>query len=141
MAQDTSTVQVSRRTDVLMAQGYSCSEAIAIAVSEHVLGSASDELRRIATPFGGGVGGTQQELCGALSGGVLLIGLLHGRTQSDQDNMVSRQLAALYRERFERTFGATCCQDLLNSGYGTGGISCRDLTAQAALVLLETLEA
>jgi C_GCAxxG_C_C family probable redox protein len=42
----------------------------------------SDCIPRIATGFGGGIG-KQGEVCGAVSGGVMVIGLLRGRTQSD----------------------------------------------------------
>ena len=52
-----------------------------LAVGEHWLGQVDDRVRRMVTGLGGGVGGTQQEMCGALSGGVLLIGALYGRTR------------------------------------------------------------
>ena len=42
-----------------------------LAVGGHVLGDLEPQCVRMATGFGGGVGGTHQEMCGALSGGVL----------------------------------------------------------------------
>ncbi len=54
----------------------------------------------MATGLAGGVGGTHQELCGALSAGVLLIGALYGRLTPDEDDGPCYDLASRYRERF-----------------------------------------
>jgi hypothetical protein len=52
-----------------------------LAVGEHLLGEIdAGHMCQLACAFGGGVGLSRQEMCGALSGGVLLIGLLYGRT-------------------------------------------------------------
>ena len=40
---------------------------------------------RIATPFGGGIGG-RGEVCGAVTGAVMAIGLKHGREEPSQPN-------------------------------------------------------
>ncbi len=95
---------------------------------------------RIATGFRGGVGGTRQELCGALSGGVMLIAARHGRAQVNEKAEQCKTLTTLYRERFLQEFGATRCCDLLNLGYGTDDSPCWALTARAARILLETLD-
>ena len=54
-----------------------------LAVGEHLLGPLDDQVLRMSSGLGGGLGSTQQELCGALSGGVLIIGALYGRTRPD----------------------------------------------------------
>jgi hypothetical protein len=45
-----------------------------LVVGEHVLGDLGPMGAWIATGLAGGVGDTQQEMCRALSGGVLVIG-------------------------------------------------------------------
>ncbi len=108
-------------------------------MGEHKLGSSSVPLSRLSTGFGGGLGGTRQELCGALSGGVMVIGALYGRTDADQDKSRPYHLAACFRERFAQAFGATICQDLRDAGYGTSGPPCTTLVEKAARLLLEIL--
>ena len=57
-----------------------------LAVGGHVLGDLNPQCVRMATGLAGGVGETQQEVCGALSGGVLVIGGLLGRVTLDESD-------------------------------------------------------
>lgn len=96
---------------------------------------------RLATAFGGGVGGTQDELCGALSGGILVIGGLHGRVTSQEDDDVAYELARSYRRRFLDRFGDTQCAPLRDGVKAPGGLdSCAQLVEQAAKILLAVLD-
>ena len=111
-----------------------------LAVGEYLLGEVEDRVLRMTTAMGGGVGLTLQELCGALSGGVLLIGAIHGRTSPQEDDSTCAHLAAKYRERFLRSFGTTKCQEIRESGYGSDGKwPCSELVERAAGILLEVL--
>lgn len=111
-----------------------------LAVGERLWGQVDDQVCRMASGLSGGVGGTHQELCGALSGGALIIGAIHGRTRPDEDDSLCRNLVARYRERFAQELGSTCCQALRDSGYGSDGTTpCSVLVGQATGVLLETL--
>lgn len=111
-----------------------------LAVGEYLLGEVDDQVLRMTTAMGGGVGLTEQELCGALSGGVLLIGAIHGRSSLDQDDSTCAWLAAEYREKFLQTFGTTKCQEIRNTGYGSSGKwACSELVERAAGILLEVL--
>jgi C_GCAxxG_C_C family probable redox protein len=111
-----------------------------LAVGEHLLGQVDDQVCRMVTGLGGGVGGTQQEMCGALSGGILLIGALHGRTGADEDDSRCMRLASLYREQFAQTMGSTRCGELRARRYGSSGTSpCATLVEQAVYILLEML--
>ena len=111
-----------------------------LAVGEYLLGQVDDRFVRIATGLGGGLGGTHQELCGALSGGVLLIGALYGRIKPDEDQSLCMELTILFRERFALELGSTNCRVLRESGYGSeGSIPCSVLVERAVHVLLDTL--
>lgn len=54
-----------------------CAEAVLTILCEYY-GVGGDVYPRIATPFGGGVAGSQG-ICGALTGGMMAIGLMLGR--------------------------------------------------------------
>ena len=110
-----------------------------LAVGEQLFGQMDAGAVRMSTGFGGGVGGTHEELCGALSGGVLLIGALHGRAAPGEEKTRCYEAVVRYRERFAETFGATICQRLRDRGYGSEVSPCSALAAEAARLLLETL--
>jgi C_GCAxxG_C_C family probable redox protein len=112
-----------------------------LVVGEHVLEDPSSECARMATGLAGGVGDTQQEMCGALSGGVLVIGGLLGRTRLGESDQPALDLAARYRRRFLAKFGDTQCARLRERAvYAPGGLgSCGALVEQAAMILLELL--
>lgn len=104
-----------------------------------------DHVRRLvplATTLGGGVAGSEQEMCGALSGGLLLIGALHGRDEPGADDSIAYGFASEFRRRFLSAFGATQCNRLRNTVVnGTGGLgSCRALVEQAVEILIEVLD-
>jgi len=69
----------------------------------------------IATGFGGGMGG-KGFTCGALTGGIMVLGLYHNRTDP-QDKKNYRQVLLHTRELikyFEAQFGSSNCIDLTN---------------------------
>lgn len=119
-----------------------------LAVSGHYLDDldprcpSAAAVTRMATGFSGGLGDTREELCGALSGGVMVIGALLGRASLDEDDEPAVNLAARYRERFLETFGYTKCRELrekiVNVPGGLG--SCGALVERAATILLRLLD-
>lgn len=132
---------VALRAGDLMRGGYHCSEAITIAVGEYLLGELDDRVRRISNSFSGGMGNTHQETCGVLSGCMVIIGLLHGRTDASQDDSRCIEVAARCRDQFYATFGATRCDDLRNNGYGTNSATpCSLLAERAVRVWLPILD-
>lgn len=100
-------------------QGYSCAQSVAGAFSD-LTGGEPERLLAAAGGFGGGVGGSHAELCGAVSGGLLVLGLLFPHTRGE-DREAKRQIYALakqFRQRFFETFGSTRCGDLLRARPG-----------------------
>jgi C_GCAxxG_C_C family probable redox protein len=111
-----------------------------LAGGEHLWEQVDEDLLRASSAFAGGIGCTYKEVCGALSGGILLIGVMHGRTTSDQNDDHCNLLAARYRERFAQEFGVTRCGDLRDLGYGSDAQKpCSALVERAMQLLLETL--
>lgn len=112
-----------------------------LAVGEHLLGHVDGHIIRMTTGLAGGLGGSHEELCGALSAGVLLVGALHGRTRPDEADEPCYGLAAGLRTRFIEEWGTTRCADLRALGYGSEGtIPCAVLVKKAAAILLEVLD-
>jgi C_GCAxxG_C_C family probable redox protein len=120
--------------------GFGCSEAVVYAMSEHLWGAVDETLLKASTPLRGGFAGTKTQLCGALSGGGLIIGALYGRTAGDQDSTRVFELTERFQTRFTAKFGWTGCGDLRANGYGGSGIPCAELVEQAVLILLDILE-
>ena len=71
------------------------------------------EVVRLATGFGGGMG-RAGDVCGALSGAVMALGLRFGRLDGDDEAAKERCYAATaeLRQRFRATCGAMDCRDL-----------------------------
>jgi C_GCAxxG_C_C family probable redox protein len=111
-----------------------------LAVGGHLLGEQASRSVRMATGFAGGVGGTEQEICGALSGGIMVIGALYGRDSLADDDRLAMELATRYRERFQAELGETCCGPLRTRVHAPGGLgSCSVVVERAAHILLMLL--
>lgn len=120
--------------------GLHCAESVASAITHLFCPEQTGIACRMATGFGGGLAGSRQEVCGALTGGVLAIGLLCGRSTPEQGREAAYQITAAYREQFMARFGATICQTLRDS-FSTSDTrtACRSLTAEAAGILYDVL--
>jgi C_GCAxxG_C_C family probable redox protein len=91
-------------------KGFLCSEAVLLAVGGW-LGVKNDLIPRVATGFGAGIGGCGST-CGALSGGVMALGLRFGRNDPTRSKDEGRRPYWFSRElfeRFEHEFGSTLC--------------------------------
>jgi C_GCAxxG_C_C family probable redox protein len=103
----------------LFKEGFSCSQAVLAAFSEDY-GLPRETALRISQGFGAGVARTA-EMCGALSGGIMAIGLKHGRTRADDDDGRERTYALVLEllNRFRNRHGSLLCRDLLGCDIGT----------------------
>jgi len=102
-------------------QGYNCAQSVAGAFAD-LTGLTLEQVFAAAGSFGGGVGASHEELCGAVSGALLILGLLHPHTRGE-DREAKREILGLakeFRRRFQETFGHTRCGDLLRARPGTG---------------------
>ena len=112
-----------------------------LAVGGQVLGKIDPQWIRMTTGFAGGTGDSRQELCGALSGGVMVIGALHGRSRLDEDDRPAIERANRYRERFLAELGEARCGPLRERVNAPGGLgSCAAVVERAARILLNLLD-
>ena len=94
------------------ADGFLCSEAVLLALSES-MGVESELIPRVATGFAAGVARTGN-VCGALSGAIMGLGLRYGRDAPATELRMrpywySRSLA----EAFEEAYGSVTCPGVL----------------------------
>jgi C_GCAxxG_C_C family probable redox protein len=95
---------------------YNCAESVLRGVC-HAQGiELSDQGKRMATPFGGGVG-RSEDICGALIGGVLAIGAVKGRTTFHEDRLAAYDAAGRLHGSFCGQFGSTSCKVLNKSDF------------------------
>jgi len=98
-------------------EGYLCSESVLLAVSV-CLGVKSDLIPKIATGFGAGVGRCGY-VCGAVSGGVIALGLKFGRTEPLKQSKPPHWFAQELVERFTHEFGRATCRELTDCDLST----------------------
>lgn len=92
--------------------GYSCSQALLCAFAPRY-GLDKDKALKLASPFGGGIAG-QGLSCGAMTGGIMVLGLHGGRTDPDDTETKDRNTALVkeFMDRYKKENGAYYCNDL-----------------------------
>ncbi len=106
------------RAEELFRMGYNCSQSVYAAFAEE-LGMSVEEAAKRASPFGAGFG-KLREVCGAVSGMVLVLGDLCGY-QDPTDAAGKQTLYALVQQMcgsFEASEGSLICRDLLGLAKG-----------------------
>jgi C_GCAxxG_C_C family probable redox protein len=86
-----------------------------IAVGGHYVDPLPDVLLRVSCPFGGGIGGCQDELCGVLSGAIVVLGALWGRASRDEPEELVRELACQVQREFVAYAGTSTCRPIRDS--------------------------
>jgi C_GCAxxG_C_C family probable redox protein len=112
-----------------------------LAVGEYLWGAVDDQVLRMSSALAGGVGCSHEEVCGTLSGGAMILGVLYGRTRPEQNDDELKRLVCLFRDRFIAEFGYSRCGDLQASGFGDGRTwPCSAVGERAVRVLMGVLE-
>jgi len=139
--------------------GYNCAECVTEAVLSIVDTGLPPEAKKMATGFGGGVG-LYGDTCGALTGAVMAVGAVHGRSVLPEDadpkqavKKAAQQLygkPGLYRlfnripNQFLEKYGYTCCRDLTSKWHDSWlcrdhALYCRDIITDAAGLAAEMI--
>lgn len=98
----------------LFTQGYNCAQAVAIAFCD-VTGLDQTTSAKLSSSFGGGMG-RMREVCGAVSGMLMVAGLLYGYDAPNPDAQKAhyatvQKLAGKFREQA----GSIICRELLQN--------------------------
>lgn len=100
-------------------QGFSCSQAVLSAFSD-IFALDLDLALKVSQPFGGGIA-HRGEICGAVSGAFMAIGLKFGRTQAEDISARDRTYEAVtqFIQKFETLHGTIICRELLGFDLST----------------------
>ncbi len=109
--------EVAEASQRLFDTGYYCAESVLLGIAQE-RGIDSPLIPGIATGLCSGMARTSG-MCGALSGGILALNLVHGRSQAGQS--VERNYVAVQEliSEFTTRCGATGCSQLLGCDLGT----------------------
>lgn len=99
----------------LFVQGYNCAQAVAVAFCD-VTGLTPDFSARMASSFGGGMG-RMREVCGAVSGMLMVAGLLYGYDTKDDDaaKKAHYKLVQDLAGKFREQAGSIVCREILKN--------------------------
>jgi C_GCAxxG_C_C family probable redox protein len=103
-----------QHTNELFAGGHSCAQSVLLSwAKDH--GVRTGDAFRIAAGFGGGM--AFGEVCGAVSGAIMVIGLEHASAIADPADQDSKnftyEMSRRFMEQFRSRAGAICCRDLI----------------------------
>ena len=96
----------------LFLEGYNCAQAVFVAFCD-VTGYDKETALRISSSFGGGMG-RMREVCGALSGAIMVAGALWGRaTLDDKEKAEHYARIQAIAKPFKEKYGTILCRDLM----------------------------
>jgi C_GCAxxG_C_C family probable redox protein len=133
------------------ADGYSCSQAVFSAFAPR-LGVRDDVALKLASAFGGGIG-RRGEVCGAVTGALMALGLAAGHADNAEESKTATYAVVdEFLRRFGELHGAVVCRTLIGHSIGTpeglqgardAGVFktvCPDLVADAAAIVASILD-
>ena len=99
----------------LFLQGYNCAQAIVVAFSD-VTGLDESFSARMSSSFGGGMG-RMREVCGAVSGMLMVAGLLYGYDVPGDDRIKMEHYALVQdlAGQFREQVGSIVCREILKN--------------------------
>ena len=103
----------AEKAQELFLEGYNCAQAVACAFSD-LTGLDEKALARCASSFGGGMG-RLREVCGTMSGALIVLGILCGYDDpKDQPAKIAHyHLVQDFARRFREKNGTIICRELL----------------------------
>ena len=106
----------SKKAAELFLSGSNCAQAIVVAFCD-VTGLEPDFAAKMASSFGGGMG-RMREVCGAVSGMLMVAGLLYGYTdpgEKDENKKAHYQLVQQLSGQFREENGSIVCREILKN--------------------------
>ena len=98
---------------------YNCTQSVLTPFAEE-LGLDRDLAFKIACGFGAGMG-RMQEVCGAVTGAFMVIGLKHGKAKKEDNHLKEKTygLVKQFSENFKKINGTINCKELLGCDLNT----------------------
>ena len=103
----------SKKAVELFKSGYNCSQAVFGAYAEE-LGLSLDTAMKISSSFGGGMG-RLREVCGTLTGTIMVLGMLEGGYEPKDNTGKAEHYKNIQElsEEFRKQNGSIICRELL----------------------------
>ena len=113
--------RAARLAGILGEEFHGCSQ-ITLKALQEVFGLADAEVFKAASPLAGGVA-RSGEVCGALLGTLLCVGVIFGRrrlerTDMSEDYLKAMEVAGKIYDEFEKEFGTTICREIHRRLFG-----------------------
>jgi C_GCAxxG_C_C family probable redox protein len=103
---------LSEKAATRFLEGYNCAQSVLLTMFEHWNGE-NELIPKIATAFGGGIGRCGS-VCGALTGGVMALGIKYGTNEPSLEKRLKvYKLAQKFFKRFEKHHGSVLCRELI----------------------------
>lgn len=102
----------------LFYKGYNCTQSVTLAYAD-LFDVDQSVISRASISFGGGFG-RQREVCGAVSGAGIVLGLLmpDDMDQIREAKKISYENVQLFSDNFRKENGSIVCRELLSLGQG-----------------------
>lgn len=98
----------------LFLKGYNCSQSVFASFSD-VTGIDEETSLKLSSSFGGGMG-RMREVCGAMSGAFMVLGILFGYSECDDSQKKAHyELIQNTANDFKNEFGTIICRELLSN--------------------------
>ncbi len=102
-------METKERAVALHGEGYNCAQSVLLACGAYT-GLDEKTAAALSAPFGGGM--RCGEMCGAVSGGLMALGLGCGAAEKSAMAAMAKELS----EEFRQSLGCLRCQDLKRAG-------------------------
>ena len=109
----------SEHAKELFLSGYNCAQSVLLSFADDL--KFSKELaQKMASGFGGGMG-KQQETCGAVTGAIMVLGMLKGEHVNNNDELKSESYGSVKEltRNFVAAYSTTRCRDLIGCDLNT----------------------
>ena len=109
----------SEKAKELFLSGYNCAQSVLLSFADDL--KYSKELaQKMAAGFGGGMG-KQQETCGAVTGAIMVVGLLKGEAVNNNEELKTAAYGAVKEltRDFVEVYKTTKCSDLIGCDLNT----------------------
>ncbi len=93
--------------------GYNCAQSVVLSFADDLKYSKELALK-ISAGFGGGMG-KQQETCGAVTGAIMVLGLLKGEDVNNNDELKAEAYSSVKElsRQFTAAYKTTSCRELI----------------------------
>jgi C_GCAxxG_C_C family probable redox protein len=112
-------MEKSLRAKSLFLSGYNCAQSVLLSFAPDL--HYSEELaQKLAAGFGGGMGKTQHT-CGAVTGAVMVLGLINGERVNNNEELKAGSYKSVKQmmDEFSAIYGTTQCSELIGCDLNT----------------------